>query len=667
MLYLRNVFLIFVLFLLFSSSSSWSATDNPFKNIQYTVLENGLTVVLSPSSKAKNVAINIRVDGGRLAETKKNIGVTHLLEHVVFTEAQLGTDQTYLQVITEAGGRVNAAVYDRETIFYATIGHEKSDWILEQFYKMIFHRNFDDKLIQLAKGSVMMEIGQPSWLAGLLRYDLIGPFKQRYFPWRDFSNSEFNIYFPNFSDDETRLSTLNLKKVQIEKYYQDYYKPDNMVLMFAGNFDPQKILRLIKKTFGTIQAEPFSKKLKLNIRPRPYPYNNEFLTAGTPLIYVGTKIWKPQAVDEIVTEAYMEYLAHRMMKELRNKKGETYTVSHNFGVNDEAGASYLRFESPVTEVDKNYLYVEKIIQDEARLGKISDSEIRKAIDFYKKHEFGTSDTDALSMIKFAYYYHRHIKKYGSSIPNIYEIVHSLTPEEFRTALKRTFLPERAYKWIYRPPLYSKIDMNILWVMMIILTAALYQALLKRPSPEVRIHWTAQVWHSPGLALEFLIVMGVTYMLCFLIDRPVTWCLDHFQFYKSSILINGYFIEALRTFIFMSVFTLQFAALPRRLMIDDYGLTIKHIAFYAWSVPSDQIISTRISTPLRILSNPKYWLNPHFRWAYFNWAFWKPGLILEIKKGPIYFLGFDQAAKIKEDLSIYLISPKSFTSKNQDAA
>jgi zinc protease len=657
MVYRRRILLFGLFIFLILNHIAFGVEVNPYKNVQLHILKNGLTVVLSPSEKSKSVSINVRVDGGRAAETYRNMGVTHLLEHVVFTEAKLGEGQTYLQVVTEAGGKINAAVYERETIYYAMIGAEKSDWILDQFYKMLFHREFDDELIKTAKGSVVMEIGQPSWLAGLLRFDLIGPFKQRYFPWRDFYSSEFNIDSPNFSDDEVRLSNLQLKKRTIENYYRDYYKPDNMVLIFAGKFDPKHMLKKIKSTFGTIEDTPFEKKRKLDIKVRPYPYRNDFMTTGTPLTYLGTKFYKPTAVDEVVTYAYMEYLAHRMMKDLRNKKGETYTVYHSGQVNDEVGYSYIRFESPPAEVQKNFEYVEKIMQDETRNGKYSDELVKTTLDFYRKHEFGTTETDALSMSRFAYQYYRHNKKYGPG-PDIFQILSKITPEQFRESLKKTFTPERAYVWIYRPPLYSKIDMNVLWVVVIILTTALFKALLKRPSPEVRIHWTAQAAHSPGLALEFLIVISATYAYCFLVDRPLTWTFDHFQFYKNSILINGYIMEVIRTFMFMAFFIFQFAFLPRRLIIDDYGLTIKNVAFYSWFVRPDRIKSIRVITPSKLLLNPRLWFNIRFRWVYFNWTFWSPGLLIDIKKGPIYFIGFDNAAKIKEDLEIHLTRPKN---------
>jgi hypothetical protein len=430
-----------------------------------------------------------------------------------------------------------------------------------------------------------------------------------------------------------------------------------MVLIFSGNFDPKHMLKKIRASFGTVESSPFDKARKLNIKIRQEPYRNEFMTTGTPVVYIGTKFWKPAAIDEVVTYSYMEYLSHRMMKELRNRKGETYTVSHSANVNDEVGYSYLRFESPPAEIQRNFEYVDKLIQEEARSGKYSDEEVKKTLEFFKKHEFGTTETDALSMSRFAYQYYRHIKKYGP-VPDVFETLNKVTPDQFRESLKRTFTPERAYVWIYRPPLYSKIDMNFLWVFVIILTTGLFKTLLKRPSPEVRIHWTSQAAHSPGLVLEFLMVISVTYALCFLIDRPMSWAFDHFQFYKNSILINGYFMECLRTFTFMSFFILQFALLPRRLIIDDHGLTIKNVAFYAWFVRSDRIQSIRVITPAKLLLSPKYWLNIRFRWAYFNWTFWKTGLLLEIKKGPIYFIGFEDAVKVKEDLEIHLTKPKN---------
>ena len=41
---------------------------------------------------------------------------------------------------------------------------------------------------------------------------------------------------------------------RVMEFYRRYYVPGNMIIVLAGDFDPDSALRLIEETFGTLPA-----------------------------------------------------------------------------------------------------------------------------------------------------------------------------------------------------------------------------------------------------------------------------------------------------------------------------------------------------------------------------------------------------------------------------
>jgi len=110
---------------------------DPFKEMSFHELNNGMSVVLAPSNQAKNVKVKVRVKVGTSVENKKNLGVSHLVEHLLFRDSELEDGQTYLQLIKEEGGNINANVTKDETSYHAVIPFKKGEWLVKRFAMML--------------------------------------------------------------------------------------------------------------------------------------------------------------------------------------------------------------------------------------------------------------------------------------------------------------------------------------------------------------------------------------------------------------------------------------------------------------------------------------------------------------------------------------------------
>ena len=161
---------------------------------------------------------------------------------------RLSDDQSYLQLIKEAGGTINAHVKYKETAYYATIPYAKGDWLVRTLAEMIYDNKTDNEEIKRAKLSVELENGEPFWLTELIGYDIFAPIFYRYFPEPSFTESEFGIHYPRYSLSEISLSNRSITKEELVNFHRSYYRPSNMILFISGNFALENMISLIEPT-----------------------------------------------------------------------------------------------------------------------------------------------------------------------------------------------------------------------------------------------------------------------------------------------------------------------------------------------------------------------------------------------------------------------------------
>jgi len=118
---------IFSLFLIYSFVFSYaSSSGDPYKNIKYYKLENGLQVYLLSDNKAVNTHISAKFRVGFDIENNSTYGLSHMVEHMVFRDQRV-PHHDYLDYIKEEGGTyINGYTTRYETEYLTTIDSNKS-------------------------------------------------------------------------------------------------------------------------------------------------------------------------------------------------------------------------------------------------------------------------------------------------------------------------------------------------------------------------------------------------------------------------------------------------------------------------------------------------------------------------------------------------------------
>lgn len=631
--------------------SAGAAEDKLFSKIQMIQFENGFTAVLAPSDEARIVSLELQVEVGWDVETKDNFGVSHLLEHSLFRDSKLADDLTYLQVIEEKGGAANGFTYPRKTVYKATIGKNKADWLIDLFYKMLTKRNFLQEHIDKEKDTVLLEIGKPGVLAELLGFDLWASIKPRSLELPDFWESEYNVKFDSheFTRDEERLSTLRLRADQVNKHYVDYYHPANMRLIIAGKFDPQHVQSLLAQTWKKLPKNPDGKILPPIGKPVPssLPYIRTRSTPDFPSITYGTKVWELTRPDEEILESYVNYLSHKLMKELRNKKGQTYTVSPSTSFQDRFGYALISFQTPPENFRNNLREVKSLINKHTLTDGLSEVEFNEAKDLYLKR-FELNDGNSDVMLRTAELYHYFYKQY-KDVRSPEEVLGPINLEAYNQRLKEIFKPNHRYSYNYVPPYFFRYENFVLMIfVMFTMLLGVQKKLLLKPFDHARIRWMRNIRYIPFKAVECMIIAGLLYVFVFLEFYIIDLPFYRLSFLNDSLLFAEYLPNILSIILLTGTTNWGLAAFPRRAYIIGNTLILKSLTYYSYHIPLNLISSLEVKSPYSLPIKPSLLWKIKTRFIYFGPP-WKPGLILNLKNGKTWYLGVSEPSLAAKEI------------------
>lgn len=654
------------LFTLQNSPYAKEPIKDPFESIENIKLKNGMNIYLAPSEDTNLTSIKVNVGVGWDAEDKTNWGVSHLLEHVLFKDKQLTEEMSYLQIIKEAGGSANGSTSHDETSYYGTIPAAKGKWLLEIVSKMLLNPNMTEANVQKEKGTVELEIGRPGPITqalGLNPADYLWP---KYLREESFNKAEFNIATEDkFTSSEEQLSNQKLTLNKIITHYNNYYYPANMKLTVAGKYNREEILKFIESTWGELKPK---QGLSMPVKPAPVPklapYIKMSAIEGNNLISLGIKVWNFNEEEKVVINSYLNYLSHRLMKDLRNKKGQTYSVSPYSQMDEDYGYAYIYLKTPAEHFTENLEKIRTSMFNHVSTGGLNPLEIQEAKDLYLS-AYILKGKEADEMMNFAKTFQQIQKKEGK-FTSPFSSLKNISSEKYNSIIKKFFKSEHRYEVINRNPILFPIDYVLFTLTTLILTFAGLKHLLAKEFKHDHIRWVRKVKFLPLKSLEILALICGWYLFAhgmFLVEHT----LGNFDFLKSNFFISNYISPSIYFGLLVSAFQLTLSALPRKLMVMDEYLIIKSTSYYSKKIKLCEIDSVDTCKTLTYPFPLSVWIfKVGLRYHYFNLKFWKKGLMIKLKNGKAYYFSIENAEEAKNELEGFLDNKEKYEIENKAA-
>jgi len=221
-------------------------------------LANGLDVYMARDTSTSNVTVQVWYRVGSKDDPANRSGFAHLFEHLMFKATENFPDETFDRLTEDVGGNNNAFTSDDVTAYHETIP-------ANHLQRLIFAEA--DRLSSLVVNENVFESERDVVKEEYRQGVLASPYGRL-----------FSVFMPQtiYQAHPYRRTTIgsiaDLDAATIEdvrRFHATYYRPDNAILIVAGNFDPAQLDGWIDQYFGPI-ANP-ARALPANDVTEPEP------------------------------------------------------------------------------------------------------------------------------------------------------------------------------------------------------------------------------------------------------------------------------------------------------------------------------------------------------------------------------------------------------------
>lgn len=233
-------------------------------------LDNGLTYYIRKNSKPENRAeFRLVVNAGSIQEDSNEKGIAHFVEHMAFNGTEHFKKQAIIDYLESIGMRfgpeINAYTTFDETVYRLTVPTDNPEnistalLILEDW---AFNVTFEAEEVEKEKNVVIEEWRGKRGADRRIRDKQLPVI---------YNESKYSERQPIGDMDIIR----NLDKETVEQFYSDWYRPDLMAVVVAGDLDPDKIEEMIKTSFSKYTGPENPRKHEIF----PVPDNEETLVS----------------------------------------------------------------------------------------------------------------------------------------------------------------------------------------------------------------------------------------------------------------------------------------------------------------------------------------------------------------------------------------------------
>ena len=217
------------------------------QNIEEYQLDNGMRIILAELPKENRVYMNTIYLSGALNDPQGKGGLAHLLEHLAFKGTQNVQGEEYQRRLNQYTLSNNALTnyYSTQYINVIAADQKAINEILyleaQRMDKLVLQAKFVPSEIDIVKREREIRLDQP--MAVLMDQMVKAAYGNQHL-------GRLPI------GDLNELQSIQLP--ELEKYYRDWYAPNNAVMVVTGKFNKAQLLKQIDQHFSPIPKRPLA-------------------------------------------------------------------------------------------------------------------------------------------------------------------------------------------------------------------------------------------------------------------------------------------------------------------------------------------------------------------------------------------------------------------------
>lgn len=276
------------------------------------VLDNGLRVLVHQDTATPMAVVNIMYNVGARDEDPAQTGFAHLFEHLMFGGSINIPD--YDEPLQRAGGENNAYTTNDITNYYCQLpaqNLETAFWLES------------DRMLSLAFNEKSLEVQRKVVCEEFKEHYLNKPYGNVWHNMRQLAYTTHPYRWMTIGKELSHVENAQIEDVK--KFFFKYYRPNNAILVVAGNVQTEQVKQLAKKWFEPIPAgDSFERNIPQE--PKQTTARKIALHADVPLdAYVKTwhmesRLQKGYYVADLITEVLGGGGSSRLFQRLVKEK-----------------------------------------------------------------------------------------------------------------------------------------------------------------------------------------------------------------------------------------------------------------------------------------------------------------------------------------------------------
>jgi predicted Zn-dependent peptidase len=277
-------------------------------------LENGLKVCFIPDKNSDSVTIHLKGLVGSNFERGSQIGSAHILEH-------LYTSSNYGNKLVSGGGKIVGVTSRDDVLFMVKVPKsgviDGLDFLSKVFTKSEITKGDFTKLKNISLQEIKRILSNPEKFLGRISSSTSFPNGRM---------SKLNI------GEEKYLNKLTIK--ELAEYRDNYYYPNNFVLVLSGNLSVSNTLPYVKKFFGEYKKGRKAEYLKHNLITDLVIKEYEFKALQQDLVkidFYGFRVNDNKKYASLVISNILDSLLNKLIKERLGLSYVVRCVSSSYG------------------------------------------------------------------------------------------------------------------------------------------------------------------------------------------------------------------------------------------------------------------------------------------------------------------------------------------------
>lgn len=284
-------------------------------SVEITKLDNGLTVASDAMPHLESTALGVWVNCGTRNETPRQMGLSHMLEHMAFKGTERRSAKEIAVEIEAVGGDLNAYTSREQTAYHARVLKNDVGLALDLLSDILIHPTFAEDEIAREREVIIQEIGQTEDTPDDLVFDYL---QMACFPFQPMG-------WPILGNEGTVSS---FGKSDLSSYMGTHYRTDSLMLIASGAVEHKRLVDKAQVLFSALPKgkgpEPLAPRFGSGEKREVQDLEQAHIAFAFPGVAYGH-------ADAIAAQVFATALgggmSSRLFQEAREKRGLCYTIS----------------------------------------------------------------------------------------------------------------------------------------------------------------------------------------------------------------------------------------------------------------------------------------------------------------------------------------------------